>query len=79
MSQRDLQEIDACEALVLVDNVSDPLSTVPPGVTSEISPTCFAPELGSFGAKTASYMRATRRRLASGRSSSGARPAAAER
>jgi 7,8-dihydropterin-6-yl-methyl-4-(beta-D-ribofuranosyl)aminobenzene 5'-phosphate synthase len=31
-----LKEIDGCEALVLVDNVSDPLSTVPQGVTSEI-------------------------------------------
>jgi 7,8-dihydropterin-6-yl-methyl-4-(beta-D-ribofuranosyl)aminobenzene 5'-phosphate synthase len=36
MSQPELTEIDGCEALVLVDNVSDPLSTVPPGVTSEI-------------------------------------------
>ena len=31
-----LKEIDACEVLVLVDNVSDPLSTVPQGVTWEI-------------------------------------------
>jgi 7,8-dihydropterin-6-yl-methyl-4-(beta-D-ribofuranosyl)aminobenzene 5'-phosphate synthase len=40
-----LKEIDGCEVLVLVDNVSDPLSTVPHGVTSEI------PNLLRAGAK----------------------------
>jgi 7,8-dihydropterin-6-yl-methyl-4-(beta-D-ribofuranosyl)aminobenzene 5'-phosphate synthase len=45
MSQPELTEIDECEALVLVDNVSDPLSTVPQGVTSEI------PNLLRAGAK----------------------------
>jgi metallo-beta-lactamase superfamily protein len=32
----ELNVMDGCEILVLVDNVSDPLSTVPNGVTSEI-------------------------------------------
>ncbi len=32
-----LKPLDSCEVLVLVDNVSDLLSTVPANVTSEIA------------------------------------------
>src|SRR4051812_29449951 len=32
-----LEPVNACEVLVLIDNVSDPLSTLPPSVTGEIA------------------------------------------